>query len=447
MLTVFTRCAFLAAAAAVLLAKGSAAFAAIPPDVRFDFGPGAVAPGYTQVLPAMAYMQERGYGFLYAPALEAVSGTGAALRGDAIVSSRPFYFAVDVPEGNYEVTLTLGDPVSASATTVKAESRRLMVEHVATTSGAFETRTFIVNVRTSRLPDGSEVRLKDREVGAFHWDGQLTLEFNGDRPAVAAVAIRRVYNAVTVFLAGNSTVTDQTREPWAAWGQMLPRFFGPGVAVANHAESGETLKAFVAEGRLAKVLSQIQPGDYLFIQFAHNDQKPGVNYVAPFTGYKALLKHFIDEARSRDARPVLVTSMHRRTFDDAGRIINSHGDFPEAMRQTATEEGVPLIDLHAASATLYEALGVEGSKQAFVHYPAGSFPDQDEALADDSHHSPYGAYMLARAVVAGIQAHVPDLARYLVDGIEPFDPAAPDSPDTWALPASPQASILKPDGN
>lgn len=419
-----------------------------PVEYQFDFGPGPAASGYTPVRPSTRYTEARGYGFLEGAELSGVAdGSGEASTRDALTSNAPFYFSVAVPEGNYRVRVTLGSPTAASQATVKAESRRLMLENIDLTSGQFVTRTFTVNIRNSQIEGGGEVHLKDREIGAFHWDDQLTLEFNGAHPAVASLDIEKVDDAVTVYLAGNSTVTDQTREPWAAWGQMLPRFFGPEVAVANHAESGEALKAFAAENRLKKLMSQIGEGDYLFIQFAHNDQKPGGAHVEPFDGYQRLLRRFISKARSRGAHTVLATSMHRRRFDDNGEIVNTLGDYPEAMRQTAQETGVPLIDLHAMSETFYEALGPEHSKEAFVHYPAGTFPDQEEALKDNTHHSAYGAYELARAVVSGIRAHVPGLAQHLREDVRPFDPAQPDEPATWTLPRSPRASVATPEGN
>jgi beta-galactosidase len=420
-------------------------FAVLPPPTvaetlpfRFDFGPGPAAPGFTRVTAADSYTGERGYGFDLGTSPECLDRGGSdALRRDLCTGDRPFFFSVAVPEGNYRVTLTLGDPAGASATTVKAESRRLMLEKVETRDGQLDTRTFTVNVRGPVIAGGGEVRLKDRERGALHWDDKLTLEFGNARPAVAALEIRRVEDAVTVFLAGDSTVTDQIQEPYAAWGQMLPRFFKPGVAIANHAESGETLNAFVAENRLAKVTSQIQAGDYLFIQFGHNDQKPGANHVEPFTTYKDLLRQFMTQARSRGATPVLVTSMLRRSFDDAGRVVNTLGDYPEALRQLAKEEQATLIDLHAASRALYEALGPEGSKRAFLHYAAGAFLGQERQLRDNSHFSAYGAYELAKAVVEGIRSGEPRLASYFVDDLPRFDPAHPDPVHGWSLPVSP----------
>ncbi|MCJ8165945.1 GDSL-type esterase/lipase family protein [Pontibacter sp. E15-1] len=430
------------------------ATAAIPPAAssallkKFDFGSGAVAEGYDQVLPGTAYTAARGYGLISKSPLEAISRKGKdALKSDFITSSAPFYFTVDLPEGNYEVTVLLGDAEGTSKTTVKAESRRLMLEDVQTPAGKVEAHTFVVNVRTPKINEQESIRLKSREVNYLNWDDKLTLEFNNDRPAVAAIEIREVEDIITVYLAGNSTVVDQEYEPWAAWGQMVPRFFKPGVVVANYAESGETLKAFVGEKRLEKVLSVIKPNDYLFIEFAHNDQKPGSSHVDPFTTYKEMLKHFIAEARERGAIPVLVTSMHRRNFDGAGKIVNTLGDYPEAVRQTAQEENVAVIDLNAMSKQFYEAMGPENSKKAFVHYPANTFPGQDKALEDNTHFSTYGAYQLARGIVEGIKSNNLKLAAYLREDVRPFDPAHPDAFANWALPQSPDVTAVKPDGN
>jgi len=333
---------------------------------KFDFGQGKVARGYIQVLPDMHYNTERGFGFYdNGSAISSVDrGRHNALYTDFITSIKPFFFAVDLPEGNYNVKVIMGDNEGESITTVKAESRRLMLEKVHTAAGKFETRVFTTNVRYSTIHNNEEVKLESSEQGHHDWDRKLTIEFNNSSPCICALEITRVENATTVYLAGNSTVTDQQYEPWAAWGQMLPRFFKSGkISVANHAASGETLKSFIAENRLKKILAGIKPGDYLFIQFGHNDQKPqNSDYVKPFTGYKELLKLFISEVRKHNAIPVLVTPMLRRNFDDNGKIINTHGDYPEAMRQTAREENVALIDLHQMSKILYEAMGTEGSK-------------------------------------------------------------------------------------
>ena len=166
------------------------------PSYRFDFGPGAVAPGYIQVVPATVYTKQSGYGFDLGSTVSAVDrGGDDPLRGDFCTSDKPFFFSVDLPEGNYNVTVTLGDQAGESTTTVKAESRRLMLEKVQTARGEFATRTFTVNVRTSEIGSGpgSRVKLKAREQGVLHWDDKLTLEFNDTRPCVKKCAreIRR----------------------------------------------------------------------------------------------------------------------------------------------------------------------------------------------------------------------------------------------------------------
>ncbi|MBN1783157.1 rhamnogalacturonan acetylesterase [bacterium] len=412
-----------------------------PLHLKFDFGAGQQAPGYIQVLPDMKYSNDPGYGLYCDSTVVSVErNMDDALRGDFLTGENAFIFAVDVPEGNYNVIVTLGDWENESITTIKAESRRLMCERVHTAAGEFKDVEFTTNVRYSRIDSNESVKLKSREAGHPDWDNRLTVEFNNSRPCVCALEIVQTTEAVTVFLAGNSTVTDQQFEPWASWGQMLPRFFQPGkMAVANHAESGEALKSFVHENRLKKIMNTIRPGDYLFIQFGHNDQKKeSAAYVEPFGGYKDYLKQFIDQARRKGANPVLVTPVCRRRFDENGRIVNTHGDYPEAMRKTAQEEAVPLIDLFEMSAVLFESLGIEGSKHAFVHYPAGSFPGQEEALKDDSHFNNYGAYQLSKCIVEGIRASHLEIEKYLLHDLPAYDPGHPDAFDDWDLPVSPR---------
>jgi lysophospholipase L1-like esterase len=408
--------------------------------LMFDFGTGDVEQGYVQVVPSMKYTQNRGFGFLTDSVIYSVKrNSNDALKGDFCTAKCPFIFAVDVPEGNYDVFVTLGDYKGKSLTTIKAESRRLMLKKIGTESGEFKKVVFTTNVRYSQIDSVTSVKLKPREMNHFNWDKRLSIEFNDQRSCVCAVEIVPAIKPITIYLAGNSTVTDQKNEPWAAWGQMLPSLFIPQkIVVANHAESGETLKSFIAENRLKKIFTTIKAGDYLFIQFCHNDQKPqNPAYVKPFTAYKKYLKLYVNKARQYGAIPVLVTPMHRRHFDENGKIINTHGDYPEAMRQTAKEENVPLIDLFKMSADLFESMGVEGSKKAFVHYPTGTFPGQNEELKDDSHFNNYGAYELAKCIVEGIKLNHLELKRYLMDSLQTFDPNHPDSLNSWELPVSP----------
>ncbi len=321
-----------------------------------------------------------------------------------------------------------------------------MLEPVPTAPSEQVIRRFIVNVRNSSVPPpeqnapgGSAVVLNDREQGSFTWDDKLTLEFGGPAPKVHSVSVAKVQTR-TVFLLGDSTVTDQRWEDGASWGQMLTRFFKPEIAVANHAESGETLKSFVTGLRFAKVLSQLKAGDWVFIQFGHNDQKQNwpQTYVEAGTTYRAWLRTYLAEIRLRGATPVLVTSPQRRNFTPDGKIRNTHGDYPDAVRAVAAEEKVALIDLEAASRAFYEALGPEQSPLAFSN-----------GGKDATHHNNYGAYQLAKAVAQGIRdsASLAPLATFLTDDFAGYDPAKPDNPAAFRLPASPLRNIEKPRGN
>jgi lysophospholipase L1-like esterase len=366
-----------------------------------------------------------------------------AIAGRACTSDKPFFFSVPTAEGNYRVTVVLGGP-QASITTVRAEGRRLMLERIPTAPDASVTRSFDVNVRVPQIngKPNHTVKLKPREQGILNWDTKLSIEFNGDQPSVRSISIDPIKEP-TIYLAGDSTVVDQYFEPWAAWGQMLPRFFTPGVVIANHAESGETTRSFVAEQRLAKIMSLIQPGDYLFIQFAHNDMKPNA---VPLDDYKHLLTAYIAQTRAKGAFPVLVTSMNRRTFDADGKITNSLAGYPDAMREIAAAQHTPLIDLNAMSKTLFEALGPDGAMKAFMHYPANAFPNQTEPINDDTHFNSYGAYELARCIVHGIRESKLPIEKFLTKDIPDFNPAHPDPQPDFHLPATPillKTSVMK----
>jgi lysophospholipase L1-like esterase len=333
--------------------------------------------------------------------------------------------SVDVPDGNYKVTLRIGSRKKAGSITVRGESRRLFIEDLSTKKGEIVERTFVVNKRNARIAENEYVRIKPREKSKLNWDDKLSLEFSGDAPQVASLTIEKVDHVTTVFLCGNSTVVDQENEPWASWGQMIPRFFDDRVAFANYAESGESADTFIAAGRLKKLLTQMKEGDYIFIEFGHNDQKQKGPGKGAYYSYMTGLKTFIDEARLKGANPVLVTPTQRRSFKD-GKIVDTHEDFPEAMKWLAQKENIPLIDLHAMTRTLYEAIGMEESKKAFVHYPANTFPDQPDALEDNTHFNPYGAYQIAKCVIEGVKAlHLP-LTEYIRADYTPYSPDKPD---------------------
>ena len=379
-------------------------------------------------------------------------GAQAQVVADTLLnkaSDKPFYFSTPVADGNYRVTVTLGSKKKASQTVVRAESRRLMVENCSTKRGQFQTYSFIVSKRSAEIPGGGKVSLKPRELDYLNWDGLLTLEFNGGAPAVKSIRIERDTTATTIFLCGNSTVVDQELEPWASWGQLIPRWFTDRVAVSNHAESGLTVRTFLDGRRLDKVLSMAKAGDYVVCEFGHNDQKEKRPGDGAWYHFAHGLKTFVDRVRAAGATIIFVTPTQRRSFDEAthSRIQETHLDYPDAMRAVARREGVPLIELHDMTRTFFETLGFEGSKRALVHYPANTFAGQTKALADNTHFNPYGAYEVAKMVVMGMkQLQLPLVGELRADW-QDFDPAQPDSPDAFVWYPSQKQDTTKPDGN
>ncbi len=401
---------------------------------KFSFGPGKVPPDYTQVTPTTAYSDGTGFGFEPGTTVSATDRNGDdPTTAGFVTSDKPFYFSVKVPPGNYNVTVTLGDLNDVSATTVKAESRRLMLEHIVTTKGQTVTRTFTVNVRTPAIAGGGQVSLKDREKTEEwgDWDDKLELEFNDTHPCLCSMTIDKV-DCPTVFIMGDSTVCDQPVEPWNSWGQMITRFFKPGVAVSNQAESGEAIASSLHARRFDKVFGDMKEGDYLFIQFGHNDQKEKPPASAMGSYKDDYEKKCIEPFKSKGGNVVVVTSMFREGDATSGKW-DSLKDFPEAARQAAADEGVTLIDLNAMSKLFYTALGSN------VH---AAF-----ALTDHTHHNNYGSYELAKCVIEGIRQSKLDLAKFIVDDDTGFDPSKPDPADTFVMPASVASGTVKPEGN
>jgi len=411
---------------------------------KFDLGAGGPTPGYIKVTSGDAYSDQLGYGFESAITVPARNDGGASAitneppKENYFAGDKPFYFSVKVPqEGNYRVTVTLGNSRAEATTTVKTELRRLTLSRVHTDPGKFEIRSFLVNIRSTHISSTEEVQLKDREKGfeARAWDDKLTLEFVGDNPSVSLVEIEKDNTVPTLYIAGDSTSTDQPVEPYNSWGQMLPVFFMPEIAVANHGESGESLRGFINENRLDKLDKIMRPGDWLFIEMGHNDQKEKGEGVGAFTTYKADLKRFVAVARNHGATPVLITSVSRMTFDPSGKITNSLGDYPEAVRQIAREDNVALIDLQTMSAEFYEALGPDNAHKAFAN------------SSEHTHHNDYGSYELAKCIGQGIKDDRLPLAKYLYP-VPTFDPAKPDRVDVFDIPAEPMPIIVsKPYGH
>jgi lysophospholipase L1-like esterase len=408
------------------------------PEWHFRFAPGGERGSGAVVVGAdTAYSDERGYGFELSPS--AASPVSVIVTpGGAATAKGPFFLSAAVPEGNYRVTVTLGDRNESGITTVKAETRRLMLERVRTAPGDSRRLTFIVNVRTPTLRDGTEVKLDSREMNletheaiARHWDRRLTLEFSDAHPVVSAIDIEPAKDLPTVFITGDSTVTDQPNWPGASWGQMVTRWFKPDIAIANHAESGETLKGFLKERRWDKLLETVRPGDFVLIEFGTNDSKssgpqniyPGQDFSETYapaeTIYRELLRRFVADVKARKASPIILSPSARR---EETTEPTSLAPWAKAAMEVAKELGIPGIDLNAMGVQLNRALGAAAGAQ----------------FADRTHHVEYGACLQAKCVVLGLRRGVPALAAHIVDDFR-FDPDHPEPlPDHYDLPPDPK---------
>lgn len=379
------------------------------------------------------------------------SGMAAAQQVDTVlnkVSTQPFTVSFAVPDGNYRVTVTVGNKKKAAQTVLRAESRRHFFDVIATKKGKFETVSFVVHKHSPVIDAKTKVKLKPREVGYKNWDDSLNLSFCGPAPAVQRIQIVPETEATTVFLCGNSTVVDQENEPWASWGQMITRWFDDRVVVANFAESGLTANTFLAQLRLDKILTMLKPGDYVVCEFGHNDEKEKRAGDGAWYSYTRNLKIFADRVREKGGHIIFVTPTARRLFKSDHKTLGyTHGDYPEAMRTVARREQVPFIELNGMTRTFYEALGEEGSKKALVHYPANTFAGQDKPLADNTHFNPYGAWEVAKMIVMGLKQQQCPLVNHLRADWHDFDPAHPDDPQQFVWYLSGNSNILKPDGN
>ena len=228
------------------------------------------------------------------------------------------------------------------------------------------------------------------------------------RPGFGLPAVGQEPNEqVRVFLIGDSTMADKPVEenPERGWGQLFPQYFDHGVAIKNFAVNGRSTKSFIDEKRWDAVRQQLQRGDWVFIQFGHNDSKSEdpTRYAAPRAAYRENLTRFVKETREKGASPVLLTPVMRRKFDSQGRFVDTHGEYPDVVRETARTLDVPLIDLHQKSRQLIEQHGVEGSKILFLWIGPQHFKTLPDGKKDDTHFSAYGAAQVASLVTAGIR--------------------------------------------
>jgi hypothetical protein len=205
-------------------------------SVWFDFGTSVKNSKGTIINTALVYDPNMGYGFDF--------NTVSNIKMDpnSFSTKKPTYFSVKLPEGNYQIEVVMGNSVKESNATIKAESRRLMLNQLAIQKGKSIKKIFNINIRTPKIDDNQNITLKDREKYIFDWDDKLTLEFLGE-VSIQSIKITLKDNLTVVYLAGDSTVTDQDVEPWASWGQFITNYFDTNIVVANYAYSGSSLSS------------------------------------------------------------------------------------------------------------------------------------------------------------------------------------------------------------
>jgi lysophospholipase L1-like esterase len=303
-----------------------------------------------------------------------------------------------VPPGDYDVTVSLGSPVSAGRTEMWVEARRLMLPATNTAAGTSVTYSFTVDVRQ---PEGQPTG-----QGGTGTPG-LDIRFTGSAPQVSAVAVKPAAHPLVAYLAGDSTVCDQPSAPYTGWGQMVTTAVGPGAVIANYADSGESSASYLANRALfPTLLSRVKAGDLVFLQFGHNDKQTTAS------AYRGNLTSMITQVRGKGGVPVLVTPPVRHLFSGSKLTstalhVNGVGvNLPAEMRAVGTAQRVPVIDLTAESKALVESLGPTASAQLYLRASA-------DGVTDNTHFSQYGATRMAGLVVQGIQEQHLPLAAYL----------------------------------
>jgi lysophospholipase L1-like esterase len=227
--------------------------------------------------------------------------------------------------------------------------------------------------------------------------------------AVAALLGAARQPRPTLHLVGDSTMADKvdpTRNPEHGWGQLLPRFVDTTrLAVRNHAANGRSTKRFIDEGKWDSVLTLARAGDYVLIQFSHNDGhlRDTVRYVNAHTGFRRNLARMVADVRARDATPLLATPIARRYFNAHGVLTDAHGPYGFVLREVAAEARVPLVDLQQATEDLLIAEGPEASKRLYLWVAEGEFPAFPAAKQDNTHLRIEGAIAVARLAARGLR--------------------------------------------
>lgn len=381
---------------------------------KYDFGSGTVADGYTGVNGESAYSADLGYGFTDLSKVTVQDrGTNDPIKSDFATIAAEGRFNVDLPNGDYTVSLIAGDPTGNTEIAMDVESMNK------------------VQLNTKAAGEYLEMSFDIALV-----DGQMNLVFSGTAANINALVItkqaeREAGSKPAVYLAGDSTMQTYNSywEPQAGWGQMFPSFFSDAVEIKNHSIGGRSSKSFIFQGRLDEILRTIRPGDYLFVQFGHNDATISVpdRYASP-ADYKMYLKTYIDGVQQRGATPILVTPMGRRDFNaSTGKFNVSFPEYVQAAKEVASENNVKLIDLSQLSIEYYDSIGPEATLSVFLHVAPGIYQAFPNGAADNTHFQEYGAIQIARLVAGAVRELDVPLADAVKDAEVPAElPGKPD---------------------
>lgn len=220
-------------------------------------------------------------------------------------------------------------------------------------------------------------------------------------------ALRKMENQITIYIAGDSTAAMKLPEkrPETGWGEAFQAYFKENVRIENHAINGRSTKSFINEGHLAAIEKSIQPGDFLIIQFGHNDQKieDPERGTLPYGDYQENLGQFIQVAFRKNAYPLLLTSVTRRKFEEDKIDYMSVGEYPQAMIQFAEKNHVPVIDIHRITTEFIGKIGNEESKKYYLHLPPGQSENYPEGIIDNTHFNEEGAKKVAQLIIEAIQ--------------------------------------------
>jgi len=233
---------------------------------------------------------------------------------------------------------------------------------------------------------------------------------------LVAMAQSSAGEPVVIYLAGDSTLAAKldAKRPETGWGEALPAYFGASARIDNRAQNGRSTRTFIAEGRWQAIVDTLRPGDFVLIEFGHNDaSKEKVGRYTPPADYRANLASFVDKVRACRATPILLTPVARRKFAASGALVDTHGEYPRIVREVAAQKHVELIDMQRLSAAALLRLGAEPSRALFLQLEPGEHPNYPNGIEDNTHFSPRGAALMAELAVDAMRMQRLSLATYL----------------------------------